>query len=50
MKTLFDKIYVDDEHIATIRFGQLIVKTLDKDIIEKLKIKAYKLNLKLIIT
>tara|TARA_R100000655_G_scaffold77867_1_gene117160 strand:+ start:18035 stop:18187 length:153 start_codon:yes stop_codon:yes gene_type:complete len=48
MKIIYNKIYVENEHVATISFGQLIVKTDDKDIIKKLKIQAFKLNLELI--
>ena len=49
MKIIFNKIYLKDEHIATIRFGQLITYVKDEEVIKKLEIEAFKLNLQLII-
>ena len=48
LKIIYDKIYIDDEHIATIRFGQLIVKAhWSGSVIKLLYYVSDKLNLEL---
>tara|TARA_R110000851_G_scaffold41093_8_gene103397 strand:- start:1607 stop:1780 length:174 start_codon:yes stop_codon:yes gene_type:complete len=49
LKIKFDKVYVDDRHIATIRFGNLtLLVRLSKDISEPLNYVSKKLNLKIV--
>jgi len=48
LKIKNEKIYINDEHIATIWFGKLMVyDQLSKDRLQNLYVLAHKLNLKL---
>jgi len=47
MKIIFDKVYIDDEHVATIRFGQLIIRIISPTIIKELIILSHKLDLEI---
>ena len=48
LKIQFDKVYVDNKHIATIRFGSLVVKVeWSKNISKPIEYVSKKLNLKI---
>ena len=49
LKIVYDKIYIEKAHVATIRFGQLLVKPLDlnKEELKYINNLALKLNLEI---